>query len=329
MSALLDKLPGPLGFFIRRIFIGVGLLLAVATITFVMIQSVPGDPVRLLLSGDSSGASEEAVESLRADLGLDRPLLVQFVSFIGGIFVGDIGTSFVYRQPVLELVADRLPNTLEIVGIAAFVAAVVGTIFGLLSAILSKNRGGGTVFSTFTSLGLSAPVYVIGTLLVYFVSVKLNLLPAGGFTGWSQDAGRHLELLILPVITIAIGLTCIIARATRSSVLEVRQQDWVRTARALGHSPVRLWLQAVLRNSLTPVVTLLGMEIGILVGSTVLVEQVFNWPGLSSLLIDSVANRDYPVIQGVILVTAGIFIAINILVDFLYGVLDPRARSSA
>ncbi|WP_051298094.1 ABC transporter permease [Brevibacterium album] len=329
MRTMLDRLPGPIGFFFRRLLIGVGLLVAVAVLTFVMIQSVPGDPARLLLSGDSGGGSEEAVEALRAELGLDRPLAVQFLAFLGGMFTGDLGTSFVHRQPVMDLIASRLPNTLEIVGAAAVLSALAGVAIGLLSAIVSRDRRGGTVFSTFTSLGLSAPVYVTGTLLVYFVSVKLHLLPAGGFASWSQDPGRHVQLLVLPVLTIAIGLICILARATRSSVLETRGQDWVRTAKALGHSPVRLWLQAVLRNSLTPVVTLIGLEIGVLVGSTVLVEQVFNWPGLSSLLIESVAHRDYPVIQGVILVTSAIFIVINIIVDYLYGVLDPRARSGS
>lgn len=325
----LERVPSWIRFFATRLLIGVGLLFTVAVLVFVLIQSVPGDPVRLLLSGDAGAPSEEAVEALSKELGLDKPLLVQFVNYIFGIFSGDLGTSFVHRAPVLDLLVTRLPNTLEIVGFAAIISVVFGVLIGLVSAALSKKRSSGTVFSTLTSLGLSAPVYVLGTLFVFFVAVKWNLLPAGGFVSWSNDPGRHIRLLVLPVITIAIGLTCIIARATRSSVLETRQQDWVRTSRALGHSPRRLWLQAVLRNSMTPVVTLIGLEVGVLIGSTVLVERVFNWPGLSSLLVDSVAKRDYPVIQGVILLTAGIFIMINIIVDFLYRVLDPRARNGS
>lgn len=327
LSVALERVPSPIRFFVKRTLIGVGLLFAVSVLVFALIQSVPGDPARLLLAGDSGTVSEEAVVALRAELGLDKPLLVQFGTYILGLLSGDLGTSFVKKAPVLELLTTRLPNTLEIVGFAAVLSIIVGVGVGLMSAAMAKKNARGTAFSTLTSLGLSAPVYVIGTLLVYFVSVKWGLLPAGGFKSWSADAGQHLRLLILPVVTIAIGLGSIIARATRSSVLETRQQDWVRTARALGHSPRQVWLEAVLRNSLTPVVTLVGLEIGILMGSTVLVERVFNWPGLSSLLIESVAQRDYPVIQGVILLTAAIFIFINIVVDFLYTVLDPRARS--
>ncbi len=324
-SNILERVPQPVRFFGKRIVIGVGLLFAVSVLIFVLIQTVPGDPAMLLLSGGAGAVSDSAVQALRAELGLDRPLIVQFLAYIGGLLTGDLGTSFVHKQPVLELVLERLPNTLELVGFAALVAIILGVLFGVLSAALF--RGSGTVFSAFTSLGLSAPVFVIGTLLVYFVSVKLRWLPAGGFTSWADNPTKHFELLVLPVITIAIGLISIIARATRSSVLETRQQDFVRTARALGHSPRRVWWETILRNSLTPVVTVTGLEIGVLVGSTVVVEKVFNWPGLSSLLIDSVVQRDYPVIQGVILLTATIFIVINIVVDFLYTVLDPRARS--
>ncbi|RKQ85362.1 peptide/nickel transport system permease protein [Mycolicibacterium mucogenicum 261Sha1.1M5] len=327
LSVALERVPAPIRFFVKRILVGVGLLFAVSVLVFALIQSVPGDPARLLLAGDSGTVSEEAVVELRAELGLDKPLLVQFGTYLLGLLNGDLGTSFVKKAPVLELLTTRLPNTLEIVGFAAVISIIVGVGFGLMSAAMAKKYARGTAFSTLTSLGLSAPVYVIGTLLVYFVSVKWGLLPAGGFKSWSADVGQHLKLLVLPVVTIAIGLSSIIARATRSAVLETREQDWVRTARALGHPPRQVWFEAVLRNSLTPVVTLVGLEIGILMGSTVLVERVFNWPGLSSLLIESVAQRDYPVIQGVILLTAAIFIFINIVVDFLYTVLDPRARS--
>lgn len=321
-----EKVPMPVRFFAKRLLIGIGLLFAVAVLIFLLIQAVPGDPAVLLLSGSSGTVDPAALEALRAQLGLDQPIAAQFWNYIFGLVQGDLGTSYVQRKPVLDLLMDRLPNTLELVGFAAIVSVIFGVLFGVLSAGLFK--GNGTVFSATTSLGLSAPVFVIGTLLVYFFSVKLGWFSAGGYAEWS-DPAKHLKLLILPVITIAIGLTSTIARATRSAVLETRQQDFVRTSRALGHSPKRVWMQAILRNSLTPIVTVVGLQIGILVGSTVLVERVFNWPGLSTLLVESVTQRDYPVIQGVILLTAGIFILINIIVDFLYTVLDPRARSDA
>lgn len=314
----------PVRFFARRLLIGVGLLFAVAVVIFLLIQTVPGDPAMLLLSGSSGTVDPAALAALQAQLGLDQPVWRQFLNYILGLLQGDLGTSFVQRKPVLELLMQRLPNTLELVGFATLVSIVLGVLFGVLSAALFK--GSGTVFSAVTSFGLSAPVFVVGTLLVYFVSVKLRWLSAGGYVGW-EEPGKHLQLLILPTITIALGLTATIARATRSSVLETKSQDFVRTSRALGHFPGQVWSQAILRNSLTPIVTVIGLQVGILVGSTVLVERVFNWPGLSTLLVESVVQRDYPVIQGVILLTAGIFILINIIVDFLYTVLDPRARS--
>lgn len=317
-----------LTFILKRLAIGLGLLYIVVTLVFVAVQTVPGDPALIVLtgSGNTGEISPEALEATRQQLGLDRPVLVQYADYIGGLFRGDLGISFENRQPVSALIAGRLPNTLELVGIVALLSIAGGIAIGSWSA--QRGSAVNTGLSFLTSLGISAPVYVLGTVLVFIFSVTLKWLPAGGFTTWADDPGRHAQLLILPVIAISIGLTSVIARVTRSSVAETTEQDWVRTSRSLGLSERVVFRTAILRNSLTPVATIAALEIGILIGSTVLVERVFSWPGLSTLLIDGVTARDYPVIQGVIIVTAALFIVINIVVDVIYGVLDPRARQS-
>lgn len=317
-----------LTFILKRLAIGLGLLYVVVTLVFVAVQTVPGDPALIVLtgSGNTGEISPEALDATRQQLGLDRPVLVQYADYIGGLFRGDLGTSFENRQPVSELIGARLPNTLELVGIVALISIAAGIAIGSWAA--RRGAAVNTGLSFFTSLGISAPVYVLGTVLVFIFSVSLKWLPAGGFTTWADDPGRHALLLILPVIAISIGLTSVIARVTRSSVAETTEQDWVRTSRSLGLAESVVFRTAVLRNSLTPVATIAALEIGILIGSTVLVERVFSWPGLSTLLIDGVTARDYPVIQGVIIVTAALFIVINIIVDVIYGVLDPRARQS-
>ncbi|MFB7893609.1 ABC transporter permease [Microbacterium sp. NPDC056044] len=315
-------------FILKRLAVGLGLLYIVVTLVFLAVQTVPGDPALIVLSGtgNSGEISPEALAATREQLGLDRPVIVQYVDYVAGLFRGDLGTSFDNRQPVSDLLAARLPNTLELVGIVSVIAIAAGIAIGSRTA--RRGTAANTGLSFFTSLGISAPVYVLGTVLVFVFSVTLKWLPAGGFTSWAEDPVRHLQLLILPVTAIAIGLTSVIARVTRSSVAETTEQDWVRTSRALGLSEPVVFRTAVLRNSLTPVATIAALEIGILIGSTVLVERVFSWPGLSTLLVEGVSTRDYPVIQGVIIVTAALFILINIVVDVLYGVLDPRARQS-
>lgn len=316
------------GYIAKRIVTGVGILLVIVTIVFIAIQTVPGDPALVLLAGNGGAGqvSPEALDALRARLGLDRPVLEQYLSYMGGLLTGDLGTSFQLQRPVTELILGRLPNTLELVAIVAVIATALGVFIGASAA--RGGRAANTIMSLFTALGISAPVYVIGTVLVYVAAVSLRILPAGGFVQFDQDPGRHIQLLILPTLAIAVGLTSVIARTTRSAVLETADQDWVRTATAIGLSRGQVFRGSVLRNSLTPVATVVGLEIGTLLGATVLVERVFSWPGLSTLLIDGVSTRDYPVIQGVVIVTAGLFVAINILVDVLYTVLDPRARLS-
>lgn len=314
-----------LGYILRRAAVGIGLVYLVLTLIFLALHLVPGDPALLLLSqGDGASATPEAVERVREQLGLNQPLLVQYWDFLSGVVTGDLGQSFRTSQDVAAAIGERLPRTLELVGLATLIAVVLGIPWGAWAA-----RRGGLVDSattTLTSIGVALPVFVFGSVLILFFSLKLAWLPAGGFASMGEDPGRHLQLLVLPAIALAVGFTSVIARMTRSAVQEMLHADWVRTARSLGLSRRRVFRRHVLRNSLNPVVTVIGLGVGTLLGSTVLVERVFNYPGLSSLLVDAVTARDYPVVQGVVITIAVLFIAINIVVDVIYGVLDPRVR---
>lgn len=315
-------------FLLKRLSIGVLLLFVVVTLVFGAIHTVPGDPARTLLSGGESGGevSQEALTRVRAELGLDLPLHEQYFSYLAGLLTGDLGTSFYRGTEVTEMIGARLTNTLSLVGLATVISLVVGITLGTLAA----RRGGviDQVITAFTSIGISIPVFVVGVLLVYFFALELGWFPAGGYVAFEDDPGRHLQLLVLPAAAVSLEFSSVIARITRASILETAGQDYVRTARAAGFKDHQVFGRAIFRNSLTPVTTIVGLGIGTLLGSTVLVEQVFNWPGLSSLLIDGVTSRDYPVIQGVVIVTAALFIFINIVVDAFYGVLDPRVRQT-
>ncbi|GGM34420.1 ABC transporter permease [Microbacterium saperdae] len=312
-------------FILKRVAMGVGLVLLVLTLIFSALQLVPGDPAVLLLStGDGGAPSPEAVEKLREQLGLNQPLLTQYFSFLSGVFTGDLGESFRTSQPVLEAIGARLPRTLMLVVFATVLSIVIGVAMGAIAA----RRGGwvDTLVTALSSIGVALPVFVFGAVLILLFSITLKWFPAGGYVDPSKDLLGSLASLTLPAIALAVGFAAQIARMTRSAVLEVQTQDWVRTAKSIGLAPFTVFRRHVLRNSLTPVVTVVGIGFGTLLGSTVLVERVFNYPGLSSLLVDGVTTRDYPVVQGVVIVIALLFIAINIVVDIIYGILDPRVR---
>jgi peptide/nickel transport system permease protein len=312
-------------YLLGRLLVAVGLVYAVVTLIFLFLHLVPGDPAELLLSGGGSAPSAASVAALRHELGLDKPLPAQYVDYLNRLVHLDLGRSFQNRRPVAADIAQRLPRTLELIVAAAVLALLAGIPLGVLAA---KNRGGpvDAVVSLLVSSGISVPVFVVGTILVLVFALDLNLFPAGGYTAFTENPAKHVSQLVLPAISIAFGLTAVLARMARSAVLEVLGQDWVRTARAKGLSPARVLSRHVLRNSLSPVVTVLGLQLGALLGGTVLVEFVFNWPGLSSLLVQAAAQRDYPLVQGIVLVISVLFVALNLLVDLAYSVLDPRVR---
>lgn len=311
-------------FLLRRIGIGLVLVFVVLTLIFLAIHTVPGDPAYQLAGGES-GFTEEGIQRIREQLGLDRPFLEQYVDYLGGVLTGDLGESFSTGQPVAGSILRRLPATLELIAVAAVLAVAIGIPFG---AWAGRRRGAAdTVMSASTSVALAVPVYVTGAIAVLLFAVTWRVLPAGGLKELQEDPLGHVRSLVLPAATLALGFLSVVARMTRAAVLETADQDWVRTATSIGLPPGRVFRRYVLRNSMTPVVTVIGLEIGSFLGSSVIIERVFNYPGLSSLLIDGVSSRDYPVVQGVVIVISVLFILINVVVDIVYGLLDPRARA--
>jgi peptide/nickel transport system permease protein len=311
--------------FAKRLGISVLLVWIVASIVFLAIHLVPGDPAELLLSQGGAAPDPAIVEDLRDQLGLNRPVLEQYLHSMANLLRGDLGNSLMDGAPIAGEIATRLPRTLELIGAAALISILIGVSTGTLAAV---GAGGpfDRVASALAGLGLSVPVFVIGTLAILGFAQTLRWVPAGGFVAFSQDPIQHLIMLAMPAGTIAVGLSSTLFRVTRSAVLEVTMRDHVRTARSKGLSFRRILTRHILRNALIPVVTVLALNLGTLLGGTVLVEYVFNWPGLSGLLVDAVNARDYPAVVGVVLVISILFVTLNFVVDMLYAVLDPRVR---
>lgn len=299
------------------------LLLVVATIIFFLIHFVPGDPA-LTIVGEEN-ASPEKLAAVRSALGLDRPLLLQYTTWLLRIVRGDLGRSFVTARPVGLDLALRLPRTFELIAAAVLLAVVMGTPLGALAA-RRRNSGLDLTASVVALLGISAPVFVTGTLMVLLLSVHLRVLPSSGWTAFAGNPAEHIARLLMPAVVLSLAMSAVIMRMTRSSLLEVILQDYIRTARAKGLSERAVLFRHALRNSLIPVVTVVGVQMGNLLGGSVIVEEVFAWPGVSTYLITGISQRDYPVVQGVVLVICLAFVLINLGVDLLYGFLDPRIK---
>ncbi len=310
---------------LRRLGVSVLLVWAVATLVFLAIRLVPGDPAELLLSQGGAAPDPAAVQELREQLGLNRPVFAQYLADLGRAARGDLGLSLQDGSPVVDSIVRRLPRTLELIGTACLFALLLGVPAGTLAAI----RAGGwfdRAATALSGLALAVPVFVLGTLMVLLFAQRLHWVAAGGYVRLADNPGQHLLLLAMPALAIATGLAASVFRMTRASVLEVAERDWVRTARAKGLGDGRILLHHVLRNAIMPVVTIVALHLGSLLGGTVLVEFVFNWPGLSGMLVDAVSARDYPEVVGVILVISVLFVGLNFLLDLFYAVLDPRIR---
>jgi peptide/nickel transport system permease protein len=312
---------------IKRVATSILLAWIVATIVFMALHLVPGDPAELLLSTGGASPDAATIAELREKLGLERPLLTQYLDFMTGLLRGDLGRSLVDDYSVTSEIALRLPRTLELIGAGALLSLLLGIPAGTYAAL---HRGGlfDRIASATAALLLAIPVFVVGTLLVLVLAQTFRLMPAGGYVSVAVNPGQHFTLLALPALAIAKGFTAIIFRMTRASVLDVLSRDFVRTARAKGLSPARVLIHHVVRNSLSPVLTVVGLQMGAMLGGTVLVEYVFNWPGLSTPLIRAVEARDYPMVVGIVLTISCIFLLINLVMDVLYAILDPRVRST-
>lgn len=311
---------------VKRLATSLVLVWAVATIVFLAIHLVPGDPAELLLSQGGTSPDPAQVAALNAKLGLDQPILTQYANAMLRFAQGDLGRSLQDGAPVAGQIALRLPRTLELIGAAGLFSILVGIPLGAFAAL---RRGGlaDRVISGASGLALSVPVFVVGTLLVMIFAQQLRLVPAGGYVSFSENPTQHLILLLMPALSIGLGLAATVTRMTRVAVLDVLMRDYVRTARAKGLKAGPILRRHVLRNAMMPVVTILALHLGGLLGGTVLVEYVFNWPGLSGYLVSAVNARDYPEVVGIILVISVLFVGLNVIADALYVALDPRVRA--
>lgn len=261
---------------------------------------------------------------MRHQLGLDQPVLSQYVKWLSRAAVGDLSTSL-DGYPVADYVKASLPKTMELATAAIFIAALIGVPIGIAAA-LRRGRWLDGLLTSLSTLGISVPVYILGSLPILLLRLRLGWLPSSGYTDISRNLGLHFQQLVLPALTLGLGLAASIARMTRSSVLEILGRDFVRSLRARGMGESCVICIHVLRNAAVPIVTIVGLQLGNLMGGTVLVEALFNWPGLSTLLVTAVSNRNYPLVQGSILTIAALFILINLCVDILYSLLDSRIR---
>jgi len=292
---------------------GVALWL-VSTVVFVVMR-LSGDPIPLLLPPD---APLSEIFRVRAELGLDRPLPVQYATFLGNVARGDFGRSIHFKTPAIDVVLDYLPATMEL-GLTAFVVAVLVAVpIGVVSAA-HRNSPLDHAAMAVALVGQSAPTFFLGILFILLVSLKAGLLPTGGRGDW--------HYLVLPAFTLSVFAMAYVARLTRSAVLEILRTDYVRTARAKGLSETLVVAKHTLKNAAVPIVTITGLQFGALLGGAVVTETVFAWPGMGRLAIQSIYNRDYPVVQCTVFLAAVMFIIINFAVDLFYGVLDPRARA--
>ena len=310
------------------------MLIGIVAVTFGIMQLLPGDPAAVLLGED---ASEEAVREIRRALGLDRPWWIRLGAYYADLFRGEMGDSYFQNQPVIDAIAQRLVPTLEV----AFVALLVSIILGVALGIAAAVRRGGLVDAAcmlFAQLGVSMPVFWFGILLMYLFAIRFDLLPSIGrgpplvFAAGQALVGRPVALgealmhIAMPALTLGLTNAAVISRLVRSSMLETLGQDFVRTANAKGLRPMRVVFVHALRNALLPVVSVIGLRFGALLGGAVLTESIFGWPGLGQLAVSAISQRDIPLVQGIVLTFALAFAIVNLIVDLLYAVIDPRIR---
>ena len=299
---------------LRRLAQSALTLLGVSVLVFVILRVLPGDPARMLLP---DGAPESAVAELNRQLGLREPFVVQYGLFLGSVARGDFGQSFQYRAPALRVVLERLPATVHLTLAAMLITIASGVPLGIFTAVRRGTRYdvAGTIVAV---LGQSLPNFWLGIMLILLFGVALRWLPTSGFASWTS--------LVLPAVTLAAFPTALVARLTRSSMLEILNRDYIRTGRAKGLAERSVVFRHALRNAAIPVLTVIGLQIGALLGGAVITESIFAWPGMGKLIVDAIFFRDFPVVQTVLILSATVFVVINLAVDLLYTVIDPRIR---
>jgi peptide/nickel transport system permease protein len=302
-----------LKFTLKRLASLVLVLIGVSFLVFMLLSLTPGDPVRMML-GES--ATPEAQEALRKEMGLDDPLLLQYGRYMKNIVVHqDLGTSYSTQRPVLDEIMNVFPNTVQLAVAAMVIAVILGIFLGIISAV-KQNSLLDNIVMVLALIGTSAPIFWIGILMILLFSVQLGWLPPSGFGSFEQ--------LIMPAVALGMQSTAVVARMTRSSMLEVIRQDFVKTARAKGQREIIVILKHVFRNALIPIITVVGLQFGTLLGGAMLTEVVFSIPGVGRLMIEAIKQRDFPIVQGSVLFVAACFSLVNLAVDLLYAVVDPK-----
>ncbi len=311
-----------IGYILRRLLAAVPVMGIVAVLVFLMLRLTPADPAAII-AGDF--ANDQQIAAIRSKLGLDQPILTQFFIWIGNMFAGDFGESFFYKKQVAALIVERLEPTLSLSLLAIVLTVVIAVPLGTLAAY-KQGSWIDRIVMGFSVIGFSVPVFVVGYVLIYLLAVKLDWFPVQGYQYLRDGVGGWLHRLMLPALTLAIVFVALIARMTRTSVLEVLHEDYIRTARAKGQSELKVLVRHALANSAVPILTVIGLTFATLIGGVVVTESVYTLPGLGLLTVDAVLARDYPTIQAVILLFSLAYVVINLLVDVAYTLFDPRIR---
>jgi peptide/nickel transport system permease protein len=311
-------------FLVKRLITLLATLAGTSVVVFVVLEVLPGNAAQILMGPD---ASPEAVAALATKLGLDQPALTRYFNWIAGLLTGDLGLSYAYSSPVSELVLERLALTVPLAVLAMSLTIVLALSAGIYAAA-RHNKLGDVGLMGLSQIGIAIPNFWFAILLILLFSVQLKWFSAGGFPGWEEDWVDALRALILPALSLAVVQAAILARITRSAVLEVLREDFVRTARAKGASQRRVLWGHVLRNAMVPVVTVMGLQFAELLAGTIVVESVFYLPGLGRLIFQSIANRDLIVVRNCVMLLAAMVVIVNFLVDLLYAAIDPRVKAS-
>lgn len=314
-------------YILRRVLLFIPTMVILSLLVFLFLRIIPGDPAELVLGGAIGGGSfsQEDLENVRRALGTDRPVHEQYGKWIWDVLQGDFGTSYARNVSISEELKDRIPLTLELAALAIVISFVVALPLGVISA-LAQDTPFDYLARIVSFVGVAVPNFVVGLVTIYLLVQFFDWIPPFGYTTPWEDLGKNLEQVIFPALTLAVFMMAFIARVTRSSMLEVLREDYIRTARAKGLREMSIVFLHALKNASLPILTVTGWGFGILLGGAVIVEQIFVLPGMGAFLVDAIFARDYPVIQAEVLVIAGMVLLVNLVVDLMYGFLDPRIR---
>jgi peptide/nickel transport system permease protein len=311
-----------ISYLIKRLMAAIPVLFVVSVVVFMFLHLIPGDPATAVLGRN---ASAQEIEAVRAKMGLDRPLPVQYAAWLGKALTGDLGMSIISGRSISRSILERLPHTMALAFLAIAMAVAIAIPSGVTAAV-NQNTLTDRAVMLFSLLGVSLPSFWVGILFIILFAVQLRWLPASGYVSVYENPLEGLRYLLLPAVSLALVMAAVSARMARSAMLEVLRQDYIRTARAKGLGPWAVVIRHGLKNAMIPVITVIGLDFGWLLGGTVVIESVFGIPGMGRLVVYSILNRDYPMVQGVILYMAVIYMLVNLLVDFIVTLMNPRIR---